>query len=109
MADIDNAQTVRFCNEKLRVLADALSTAYYTAVAVTQAYYADPDIATTLSADASAAILDGAATDGRPIVTCADALNLITRASELVADYEANSNAKLNSVLAAAVNGLSKA
>ena len=105
MADIDNAQTVRFCNEKLRVLADALSTAYYAAVAVTQAYYADPSLGELLSANMSGAVLDGSQTDGRPIVTGNDALGLITRASELVADYEANGNAKLNTVLAAAVNG----
>jgi hypothetical protein len=34
-----------------------------------------------------------------------DVLALVTRADELVADYQANSNAKLNTVLRPAVNG----
>ena len=105
---IDNAQAVRFANEQGRVLADALSTAYWTAKRVMANYYADPALGDAFTAGSAEVVADGAETDGRPVITGNDVLGIVTRASELVADMEANGNAKLNTVLALAVNGNSR-
>lgn len=105
---IDNPQAVRFCNEQVRILADTLLSAYRTAQAVREFYYAHPDLGDLFYNNSSELVEDGSATDGRPRMTGNDVLALITRADELVADYQATSNAKLNTVLKAAVNGQSR-
>jgi len=105
---IDNPQAVRFCNEQVRILADTLLSAYRTAQAVREFYYAHPELGTLFQQNGNELVEDGSATDGRPRMTGNDVLTLITRADELVADYQATSNAKLNTVLRAAVNGQSR-
>lgn len=105
---IDNPQAVRFCNEQIRILADTLLTALRTAEAVREFYYAHPELGDLFYNNSSELVEDGSAMDGRPRMTGADVLTLITRADELVADYQATSNAKLNTVLKAAVNGQSR-
>lgn len=105
---IENVQAVRFCNEQARVFADALASAYWTAKAMVANYYSDPDLGTAFTNGIAETISDGAVIDGRPIITGNDALGIITRASELIADLEAGNNAKLNTVLALAVNGRSR-
>ena len=105
---IDNPQAVRFCNEQVRILADTLLAAVRTAEAVREYYYAHPELGTLFYQNLSELVEDGSATDGRPRMTGNDVLALITRADELSADYRANSNDKLNTVLRAAVNGQSR-
>ena len=102
---IENAQAVRFCNEQIRILADVLTSAYWTCKAVKANYYAAPELGTIFTDGIAEPVLDGSQTDGRPIITGNDVMALITRAEELITDMEANSNAKLNTLLAAAVNG----
>ena len=102
MADITEAAAVRFSNEKVRVAADKLAKAYYFAKQVQNEWFANSMSASiTNTADA---IIDGSATDGRHVITGADATNIITRCGELVTDMEASSNAKLNTILGVAVN-----
>ena len=109
MADITNEQAVRFCDENVRVMADSLSQAYFTA----KSLLADWDglSMSSLICNDSSPIKDAAnptakvAADGRPPIVGSDVHNLVNRASEIVADFEANSNAKLNAVLAVRVNG----
>jgi len=108
MALITNPQAVRFSNERLRVLADTLTTAYYTAKKVMQEYYADPNLGDVYTAGMADVVADGSVQDGRPTVTGSDALLLIARASELISDLEASNNAKLNTLLAVQVNGQSR-
>lgn len=43
--------------------------------------------------------IDNDATEYAPGITGAEITNIITRCSELVADYEAGTNAKLNTIL----------
>lgn len=105
---IDNPQAVRFCNEQVRILADTLLSAYRTAQAVRDFYYAHPELGDLFYQNSSELVEDGSAFDGRPRMTGNDVLGLITRADELVADYQATNNAKLNTVLKAAVNGQSR-
>jgi len=99
---ITNPRAVSFSNEKIRTAADKLAQAYYTAKAVMQEYYAENlgELYTPLGDT----IEDGSLTDGRKRITANDALLLITRCSDLVADMEANNNAKLNTVLKVSVN-----
>ena len=105
---IDNPQAVKFCNEKIRVLADVLLTAYRTAEAVVDFYYANPDLAATFSGRSADFVADGSELDGRTRLTGDDVLLLISRANELLSDYRATNNAKLNTVLKVAVNGPSR-
>lgn len=105
MADITTPATVRFCNEQGRVLADTLRSAFETARMVQEYYYAHPEIGAELTANMGGLVIDGSETDGRGRITGNDVLGLITRASELTADYGANNSAKLNVVLKVAVNG----
>lgn len=102
---IDNPQCVRFANEQIRILADVMTSAYWTAKAVKANYYANPDLGDIFYAGIAEEVLDGSATDGRPIITGNDVMGLITRAEELITDLEANNNAKLNVLLGIQVNG----
>mgnify|MGYP000621713160 CR=1 FL=1 len=102
MADITNAEAVRFCNEKVRVAADRLAQAYYFSKQVQNEWFAN-SMGSLIPNDASP-VIDGSATDGRHPITGADATNLITRCGELITDYEAAGNAKINTILGVAVN-----
>jgi len=105
MAIINNPQAVRFCNEQVRVIADALLSAFRTAQAVREYYYAHPELGNMFYSNQQDAVEDGSTSDGRSIITGNDVLLIITRADELVADLTANNNAKLNTLLRVAVNG----
>lgn len=97
MADITNPTAVRFSNEKIRVAADRLAQAYNFACQVYAEWLALGG--TALIPNTSDQIIDGAATDGRPVITGVMANNIINRLSELKTDYEASSNAKRNTIL----------
>ena len=100
LADITDAAAVKFANEQIRVAANDLAQAYYRARRIVDQWFAlSMSAAITNTADE---IIDGSQTDGRPVITGAKATNVITRLSEFCSDYEANSNAKLNTVLAVA-------
>lgn len=101
MADIDNPQAKKFANEKIRVAATDLAKAYYRAQQVLAEWWAMGGA--NLIPNTSDTIIDGAAEDGRPIITGAQANNIINRISELVADYEDSGSAKLNTILQVAV------
>jgi len=105
---IDNTQIVKFANEEVRIVADVMLSAYRTAKTVMQDYYARPEIGSACTTGIAEDVLDGAETDGRPIITGNDVLAVITRASEIVADMEAGNNAKLNTLIRVAVNGQSR-
>ena len=99
---ITNAEAVKFSNEKVRIAADKLAQSYYFAKEVMNEWYAN-NMGELIPVDGGN-IEDGAATDGRHVITGNDATNVINRCSELVTDMEAGSNAKLNTVLGVAVN-----
>ena len=101
MAIIDNPEAVKFCNERVRVSADKLAQLYYTAKSVSQEWTAN-GIGTLIAYDNSDLVVDGSASDGRHPINGIEVNNLITRLTEFVTDMEANSGAKLNTVLAVA-------
>ena len=108
MAQIDNAQAIRFANEEARVAADALLRAYRTAKVLVQDYYGKSGLSQTFVTGIADTIQDGADSDGRSIITGNEVLNLITFASNFIADLEASNNTKLNVLLGVAVNGQSR-
>ena len=101
MAEITDAQAVKFCNEQIRPAANSLAQLYYEAKRVYQVWTAN-ELGNVIAYDNADAVIDGSASDGRPIVSGVDINNLVTRLSEIVTDYEADSNAKLNTILAVA-------
>lgn len=106
MANIVDPTAVRFCNEKVRVMADSMAANYLTAKAIVAEWNANT--LSNLIPNTSGTVIDGSQTDGRNQITGAMATAIITRAQEIITDYEANSNAKLNTVFSVKVNGQSK-
>lgn len=107
---ITNPEAIGFCNARVRVAADRLAQAYFLAKAVVSEWYAN-DMGSLITAgggvvrdSASPSDDNGTGGDGRHVITGNDATNVINRLAELTADYEASGNAKLNTVLAVAVN-----
>lgn len=103
MAEITNPEAVKFCNERVRTVADRLAQMYYEAKAVSDEWTAN-NLGAIIAYDNTDLVVDGSATDGRHPVSGADVNGLMNRLNELVADMQANNNAKLNTVLAVAVN-----
>jgi len=102
MAEITNSEAVRFCNEKVRTVADRFAQLYYAAKAVADEWTANN--LGTLFVSGEGPVVDGSATDGRHPLSADDVTLVIVRCNELVADLEANSNAKLNTLMNVAVN-----
>jgi hypothetical protein len=108
MANITNAQAVKFCNEKLRVLADLQERLYETYRRVKAEWDTFGGVA-LIPNDASP-IIDGATVltgtaDGRKPITGAMVTNIITRGFEYATDMEASASAKLATIRQVSVNG----
>ncbi len=103
MAEIKSSEAVRFCNERVRVAADRLAQAYFFAKVVTAEWTAN-NLGSTIAYDNADLVWDGSGIDGRHPISGIDVNNVVNRLSELVADLEANGSAKLNTILAVAVN-----
>ena len=99
---ITDPQAIRFCNERVRVAADKFGQLYNWCVSV-QNEWAAQGIGALIPNDSSP-IIDGAQTDGRPLITGADVNTLAARVTEFISLLEANTNAKLNHILKVAVN-----
>lgn len=103
MADITSPEAVRFCNEKIRPIADVLAQAYYACRMLVDEW--DSNSMNNLISNTNLdEIIDGARQDGRHVVTGSDARRIYDRALEFVTDYEATTRAKLKTVLEVAVN-----
>lgn len=104
MANITDAQVVKFVREIVRPAADEMAQCYNRNVAIVNTYFAQ-GLSTKLGGYASNdVIVDGSLEDGRRVLTAADVLNAITRLQEQIADYDAGGGAKRNTILAVAVN-----
>lgn len=103
MADITNPEAVRFANEKIRPLADALAQAYYACRALVDEWDSN-SLNTVITNTNLDEIIDGARADGRHILTGSDARRIYDRALEFCTDYESTSRTKLKTVLEVAVN-----
>jgi len=103
MADITNAQAITFSNEQIRPAANSLAQLYYEAKRVSQQWTA-LGMSSLITNSVDDTMIDGAATDGRPLIDGADVNNIVNRLTEFITDMEASGNAKLNTVLAVAPN-----
>lgn len=103
MANITSPQAISFCNTNIRPLADFLSKAYYLSKILNNSWTAQ-GMATLIPNDALAQVMDGADSDGRPIIFGADVNAILTAANAVISNFEATSNARLNQLLKVAVN-----
>lgn len=86
---IDDKQGIRFSNDTLRTFADAYVGAYQRAKEI-QIRWSSEGLAAKLP-DTAEEIADGAHTDGRTVVTGADANDMVQAAIQLVDSLDANS------------------
>lgn len=103
MPDITNPQVRRFANEEARVVADRATEYYYKAKA-----FLDEWDATGMGAlvpNTADIIIDRDQDDGRAWITGAMVHGLHDHLAVMIADLEANTNAKLNVLLQIEVNG----
>jgi deoxycytidylate deaminase len=111
-----NAQAIAFSNTRIRPMADQLYSTYLSAKKLASEWNAQ-SVSTVIPND-STVISDGAATDGRPQITDAQATNIVTRCNEMISWMEnglvaspfgtSATLATLNTIVAAEVNGTSK-
>ncbi len=99
---ITDPTAIRFSNEKIRPAADELAQAYYKVKAIVDEWFAQ-SLGNVLT-NTSDQVMDGADIDGRPVITGINVNFMMNRMIELVDDYEAGNNAKLNTILQVAVN-----
>lgn len=99
-----NAQAITFDNQLARPYANEAYRLYLAAKNLSNQWNAQ-SVSSVIPND-STVISDGAAADGRPTATNAQVTNMVTRAQEVVADMEANSSAKLNTILAICTVGV---
>lgn len=96
---ITNPQAITFSNTEIRPLADLLKKVYWMCKRVDREWTGN-DMGSLIT-NTEDIIEDG---NVKPI-TGVQATNIINRALELIADYEANSYAKLNTILQVAQGG----
>lgn len=106
MATTNNPQAISFVNQKARPMADTMAQLYLTSKSIV-AFWNANSVSAVVPND-STVILDGAATDGRQIVTGQAITAIVTEAMAVISHYEASTNAVLNQIEAVAVNGQSK-
>lgn len=83
---ITNPQAVAFCNDILRLHADAMVSAYESAKKAAELYTAG-DMATLIPNNVEL-VEDGSAVDGRPRVTGAHVTRLFNQANQVVTWFE---------------------
>ena len=101
-----NPQVITFCNAHARPMADSMASNYWTAKKIITEWNS-LNLAALILNDGTL-IEDGSATDGRSPITGQMVTSIIVRATEIVTDYEAAGNAKLNTISQVAVNTASR-
>jgi hypothetical protein len=100
--NIVDPAALSFVNTKIRPTADAMGMLYHTAKELVLEWNA-LSMSAKIPNDASV-IMDGAATDGRNVITGIMATAIVTEAMAVVAHYELAANAVLNQIVQAGVN-----
>ncbi len=110
MTEITDPQVIRFANETVRPLCDALYKAYYKSKSAIEDYYNGGDIGTKIdTAGAGNLIADGSDSDGRTRITGGDIYNIITALEHFVSYVEGNAvatAARLDVIAKPHVNGI---
>lgn len=102
MPNIVDPQSITFVNTQVRPLADRVSQMYWFAKSVLQQFNAN-GLASTITNDTSV-VVDGAAVDGRTVLTGADVNVFLSLMQGIVTNFEATSNLQLNQISKPAVN-----
>lgn len=102
MANIDNPQAVKFCNENIRIASDKIAQVYYFAKATVDEWVAN-NMGEKIPVSDDI-IDDGSTTDGRPVITGNDATGMIYILQDMIAEFEELNKTKLNSILKIAPN-----
>lgn len=106
---VTDPSVISFCNNFTRVAADKRAQDYYFAKKVNDVWNSGlsaliPNDATVIADGAAPNGTSTAGGDGRRLIKGADVWLLVSRCQEIITDFEANGNARLNTVLACAVN-----
>lgn len=101
---VSDPEVLVFANSVARVMAD-LRVRDYNAAKRFKQEWDIRSLSTKIPNDATV-VPDGAATDGRKQITGADLYNLYNRCSDIITDFEASANAKLNQLVRVSVNDL---
>ena|ERR1051326_1698800 len=102
MADITNVQAVAFCNGSIRPAADQLIMLYRSAKRILATW--NGRVLGDILVNTTDVVADGAATDGRPILTGALVTGIIYQLQDFVNYMEANGFDKLYGVERVAPN-----
>jgi hypothetical protein len=84
MADVTNPQAITFANEQCRPIANHVVKLHYEMEQFIQAY-GDWDMGDIFVDDPESEVIDGAQTDGRPIITSRDVFRLRNNINTLLA------------------------
>jgi hypothetical protein len=104
VADNTNAQAIKVSNEKVRPACDKILQIYFIMKALQSEFTAQGWSALFPVADPTGEVKDGAATDGRTVVTNQSVQDIFTALSAFITHMEASTNLNLNRYLKAAVN-----
>lgn len=100
---IDDPQVKAFCDQYLRKLAD-LGMQLYSWANLTNQIWVAQDIIGQIGAEYGEEVIDGAQTDGRPVITVGDVYALVNAGAAFVAGLDASGGAERNKWLKPAVN-----
>jgi len=103
---ITNLVAIKFSNEQLRPMADLLGQTYHSAKKLLDTWAAIDGA--TLFPKTADVIEDGAAGDGRVVITGNMVNAIITNLQALVTDFEATGGVKLAAILKVGVNTQTK-
>lgn len=103
MSDIDIPQVTKFCNERIRVLADQFSRSYRQANEIV-AEFELKGLSQLIPDDATANIVDGSGTDGRTPINGHDVWEMVRLSQDLIA-MGTGANTKLPTIVKVSVNG----
>jgi hypothetical protein len=99
---VSNPAAVKFCNERVRVLADQIARVH-TTITLFAGEFAAKGLADIIPNDANEIILDGAESDGRTPINGADVYLMLTLANDLL-EMSTGPSSKMGTVLKVAVN-----
>ncbi len=99
---ITHPTAVRFCNDRVRILADRIA-AVHAVISLFAGEFAAKNLAAVIPDDAEQVVLDGSETDGRSPITGADVHVMLALAGDLLA-MATGPSSKMATVLKVAVN-----
>ena len=103
MSDVTNPQAIKFCNERIRTIADQFSRAYKQANEIV-AEFELKGLSELIPDSQDAAIIDGSEQDGRTPINGRDVWEMVRLSQDLIA-MGTGPNTKLPTIVKVSVNG----